>query len=369
MAPPKLIKCVQKLLSKIRSNEKPDTHQRRKEAKSPTILDTLPPELIIYIAQIMPISSTALFALSCKTTNTILGQDALTKLRNIDQYQQHFEFLTQLSKEYPAEYVPCYHCRVLHQCTVRQADRWSTTRAMHQYDRTRCYTADLQGNVPTYIHRDFQFRTFQMAMKRYCLDLDYKIWLDCLCREQDKTVVMQRFESVVEASAKIVNGCLLYRTLHIIFVPLGQSVTDVNRYVYSICPHVEVPAHQIHALMPQAVACGLDHRHDLQQCLRMSDVACCTECPTDYQFELEECENFGAAVIVTKWLDLGEGRTIHDPKWFSRLSPAYTASTVFATAIGDLERYKDDEGSFRASRTSIRNLYRLEAARATGCHP
>lgn len=176
----RIIKLVQKLSSKNRRKDQSSTNPSG--ATPLNILEILPPELIIYIAQFLPLSSTALFTLSCRTMYTILGPRYRTRLRAKDQHSQHLDFLTQLSKELPPDYVPCYHCRILHLCTVRYTNLpRSPPRPLYLYDGTPCNLAEVQGQVSKYLHANFQFRTFQVAMKRHRLRLNREPWLEFLC--------------------------------------------------------------------------------------------------------------------------------------------------------------------------------------------
>lgn len=47
---------------------------------------------------------------------------------------------------------------------------------------------------------------------------------------------------------------------------------------------------------------------------------------------LQECGQLGVVAIITKWLDLGAGRAMMDPKWWSHLSVSYTSNHLFAGA-------------------------------------
>jgi hypothetical protein len=82
-----IIKLVQKLLSKNGSR-----HQSNPGATPLTILEMLPPELIMYVAQFLPLSSAVLFTLSCRAACAILGTSYWTSLRAEDQHQQHIDF-------------------------------------------------------------------------------------------------------------------------------------------------------------------------------------------------------------------------------------------------------------------------------------
>jgi hypothetical protein len=367
-----IIKLVQKLSSKNGSRHQSSTHEseiRQSDvpkdayvlenpsgATTLTILEIIPHELIIYMAQFLPLSSTVLFTLSCHAACAILGTRYWTSLRAEDQYQQHFDFLSQLSKDLPPEYVPCYHCRVLHLCTIRYSDHLPT-RPLYQYDVTPCHKAEVLGKVSKYIHKDFQFRTFQMAMKKHRLGLDHELWLEFLCRESTTRRIMQKFPSEFKADARIVDSSLLFRSQRVILIPPGLTIRNLDRCSFDICPHIRLVAHGDEANLPEAAGCTMDHQHGLQRCVRKSGIVPCIACPTEYELSLEECGGFGVAAIITKWMDLGEGQTILDPRWLSHLSNKYAASDVFREVDGINGRRLVDRDPVRSNRASIRDSF------------
>lgn len=355
-----IIKLVQKLWSKNGSIHQSSRHkfvlENPSRATPPTILDILPQELIIYMAQFLPLSSTALFTLSCRTACAILGTRYWIRLRAEDQYQQHFDFLLQLSKDLPPDYVPCYHCRVLHLCTIFYSSRLPTG-PLYKFDRTPCYKAELRGKVAKYIHRDFQFRTFQMAMKQHRLGLDHKLWLEFLCCQPTTLRIMSKFPSEFKADAKIVGGSLMLRSQRVILIPPGLTIRNLNRCSISICPHITFVAHNAEENLLETAGCTMNHQHGLQRCVRKSDIVPCIACPTEYEFSLEECWEFGIVAIITKWMDLGEGQTILDPRWLSHLSNRYPGSHVFGEADGINGRRLVDRDPVRSNRASIRDSF------------
>jgi len=308
------------------------------------------------MAQFLPLSSTVLFTLSCRAACAILGTRYWTSLRAKDQYQQHFDFLSQLSKDLPSDYVPCYHCRVLHLCTIRYSDHLPT-RPLYQYDGTQCHTAEVLGRVSKYIHQNFHFRTFQMAMKQHRLGLDHEIWLECLCRQSTTSTIRQKFPSEFKADARIVDSSLLLRTQRFILIPLGLAIGNLDRCAFEICPHIRLRAYGAEANFPETASCTMEHQHGLQRCVRKSGIVPCIACPTEYEVSLEECGGFGSAAIITKWVDLGEGQTILDPRWLSHLSNKYAASRVFRGVDGINGRRVVDRDPVRSNRASIRDSF------------
>jgi len=339
----RIIKLVQKLSPK----------NRRKHRSTPlNTLEILPPELIIYVAQFLPLSSKVLFTLTCRTTYTILGTPYWTRLRAKDQYSQHFDFLSQLSKDLPPDYVPCYHCRVLHSCKVFDHS-WPSTRPHYRYEWKPCNKAEVLGNVSKYLHIGFQFRTFQMAMKQHRLGLDTEPWLDFLCYPTTRIGTQRGFPSEFRAHVRIVNDSLLFRSTHIVLIKPGLTTRDLV-YSFSIGPHVSLRAHVAEANFPETAGCMLDHQHGLQRCVRKSGTLTCLACPTEYELSLEECGRFGVAAILIKWMDLGEGKTIWDPRWWSHLADRYTASDVFGAVKGVSGRRLVDRDPVRSNFASIR---------------
>ncbi|RAK75713.1 uncharacterized protein BO72DRAFT_157978 [Aspergillus fijiensis CBS 313.89] len=49
----------------------------------------------------------------------------------------------------------------------------------------------------------------------------------------------------------------------------------------------------------------------------------CPICEVEFQIALEDCGKDGKAVIITKWLDLGAGMDLEDPKWKKKATSEY----------------------------------------------
>lgn len=74
----------------------------------------------------------------------------------------------------------------------------------------------------------------------------------------------------------------------------------------------------------------------------ISKVQNCEYCPTEFTIELRKqgssdltAETF--EVVVRRWRDLGEGRSVTDPKWWTHLDSRYTVSDIFAGVRRDYE--------------------------------
>lgn len=49
----------------------------------------------------------------------------------------------------------------------------------------------------------------------------------------------------------------------------------------------------------------------------------CSACGVEFENPFHDCGKDGKAVIVTKWLDLGTGTDIKDPKWRKKSTPIF----------------------------------------------
>ncbi|CZT08766.1 uncharacterized protein RAG0_13750 [Rhynchosporium agropyri] len=313
------------------------------------IFKKLHPELIIYLADFLPLSSSAILALSCRTAYEILGTRFWARLRADDEQLQCFEFLSLLSRDMSRDdYVPCYHFHVLHFCEILPGVLQLPPLPYYQYHRTLCKRAEVLGKVAKYMHSGFQFRTVQMAMKMYRLHLDYQPWLEALCHNSKASMVQGEFPLKFKNSVRIINGFLLFCSQRIILLPPGLTAADLNRCGFDICPHIMLTAHRVAPNLPETSECAIDHDHAIERCIRSSAITSCTSCPTEYQLRMEDCENFGTAVVITKWMDLGKGETVADPKWWSHLSNEYMAPNSGVLL----------EGQVRSDLISIRDAFR-----------
>jgi len=300
-----------------------------------SMLGKLSPDIIIYLARFLPNASAASFALCCGSISEILGTRYWEALQAEDQQLELEAFLSLLERELP-DYILCYYCTILHTGNKAryEARTQPPTRWHCPYGAMPCYTEELLGGVFQYIHSDFRFTVFQKTMKRYRLGLDYSYHLNLLACNNTCHRSIKYFPFRCTAQARIIAGSLLLRVQEVVLIPSGQALKNVQFCLINICPHVGIVAEDPRAQLPENVPCEIVHQHDLKQCIRYSGLKQCNVCPTEYRIDLQECGQHGVAVVTTKWLDLGEGRTILDPKWWSHLSRWYTDHGIFARADG-----------------------------------
>jgi hypothetical protein len=185
--------------------------------------------------------------------------------------------------------------------------------------RLPCWNANYKF---TYFHlyESFSFTVFQMAMKRYRQGHNYSKLLNLLsCKD---TYYRDGYVEKHTGLARIVNGSMLIREQKIIIVPLTQpSVTQWTQCVI-ICPHIfliwNLESQGLHGIVERGLSLTWDVPkigYNWQGLIRQ-----CNHCLTDFCLDFKQCEEKVEAIFVTKWQDLGQGRSPMDYKWQSHVT-------------------------------------------------
>lgn len=180
-----------------------------------SLLGRLPPELISYTARFLPPDAAASFAFCCYSIYTILGTRYWKSLQTQDP-QQLIAFLALLERDLP-EYIVCSPCRKLHLPHKETIQAWMIQQRRNiRFLGAPCSQRQYRGMVCGYIHFQFHFTNFQMAMKRYRLGLPYGDYFNSLgCGWVD----MSQFRYAV--NAKIIAGSLVLRIQYIFLILIG----------------------------------------------------------------------------------------------------------------------------------------------------
>ena len=117
----------------------------------------------------------------------------------------------------------------------------------------------------------------------------------------------------------IVEGNLLFRVQHWYRLPFGQDVRLPMDYSLNICPHWFNYKRNGFSELGRMAICAAGHwEYNQDKCGFCSGNWACKLCVTEFRIDFKSFGNDGVAVVVTTWLDLGEGRTPDDPKWMRR---------------------------------------------------
>lgn len=152
-----------------------------------------------------------------------------------------------------------------------------------------------------------------MAMKQYRLGRNFQIYLDQLALNLNYESQYDKMKQQCRTKVKICDGRLLVRVQEFVLIP-PRSLESIKTAWLHICGHFGMVGEDPKVSLPEDIRA--------KGCLRSSGLRQCSDCPTEYRIDLQECWELGVVVnelvIVTKWLDLGEGRTFLDPAWWSR---------------------------------------------------
>jgi hypothetical protein len=124
------------------------------------------------------------------------------------------------------------------------------------------------------------------------------------------------------ALARIVHGSMIVREQKIVMVPLAKPSLTQGIQRVTVCPHISLIWNQesrgLHDIVKRVKSLRWDVPRIEWNCQGL--VTRCPHCPTEFSLEFEQFGEKAEALFVTKWLDLGQGRSPMDYKWQSHLT-------------------------------------------------
>mgnify|MGYP001580602516 CR=1 FL=1 len=318
----------------IRSDPRPDSFKN-------SLFKKLPIELIVSIAEFLPLEAAALFTLTCRPVWYILGNQYLDRLSAIGHKLNRLLFLEFLERDLAYQIV-CYNCQRLHSGTKQRYNSlWGS------FNQPPCSVRDLNSHVQYNIQDGFCSITFQSAMKLYRHGLDYSEQISLLTGFGSPNVRGYTYQWT--SIPRIVNGHFILRHQVWLLYPVGYEVIMPDTIYTDICPHW-----QFNCLgwskLNMKLACRISHWDNLRlnlRCPTCSGLFQCRICPTEFQINTKDFLRNGVALVLTRWLDLGEGRDLSDPRYASHVYHGYGSC------------YRDTPVPFEAG--SIRAAYEGES--------
>jgi hypothetical protein len=243
-----------------------------------------------------------------------LGTRYLDQLRAKNHRHARLAFLDLLQRDLPCQ-ILCHYCRRLHSSTEsRHNTRWDGKLA-------RCTREDDDSYVDEYIQDGFSSATFQSAMKLHRYGLNCSKQLSLLTGFHSSFEIGHNYQW--ESTPRIVNGHFLLRHQAWFLFPVGWDVRLPSTVVADVCPHWTLDSYSGHSTrLETKIACRMSHWDDVRlnsRCRTCSGLFQCKRCPTEFQIDVKDFLENGVALILTRWLDLGEGRTPLDPRYASHV--------------------------------------------------
>ncbi|KFY46343.1 hypothetical protein V494_00486 [Pseudogymnoascus sp. VKM F-4513 (FW-928)] len=283
----------------------------------------LPAELFLKIANFLPLSSAASLTLTCRSSLRILGTQC-TDLLQSSGWRWRAQFLYLLAKDMPGQ-IACRECQKIHSDTL------------HQLRDAAPVVEDYYGqNLSLYIHPEFDSHAFRQAMNLHHNGLDNREILSSL--SPSGIFPQPDHTKQWEVKPKIVNGHYLIRCKTHFLYPDGikGKTADIDT---CICPgYYTENSHAVCAAtkdfptwgealavptrLPGKLACRAKHWDDAHlnaNCETCSGLFYCNCCPTEFELDTEAFGERGVALTITRWLDLGEGRSVTDQQYISHI--------------------------------------------------
>jgi len=230
-----------------------------------------------------------------------------------------------------ALHILCHYCQQLH---LGDKARHNSQLRMLPHQQPPCTQEDIHQDVQKYIHKNFNYVTFQTTMKLHRSGIDCSRHLSLLAGVE--TDCRSRHTYQWAASPRIVNDRFLLRFQQWFLFPVGQQVRFPTSMSLLICPHWAHSSHyKFSTTLGSKMACRASHWDNealVRKCPVCSGLHQCVRCPTEFQIGSKDFGSSGVALVVTRWSDLGEGLTPLDPTWESHLpmTTTYSSNSVLA---------------------------------------
>ena len=306
----------------------------------------LPLELVGYMAEFLTPSAAACFTLACKPIWFILGNQYLDRLWARDFEPSRRTFLELLDKDLPY-HVICLQCNQL-----QRGDRKRHHSLLLSLCGTRplCEVAEREQEVHRYINPNFNYVSLQSVMKLHRSgsyeDYDSKIY--DMIKSRNSLLSYNKFSRYdtyahqKQSYIYVTEGPFLYREQDLLrFRHIdciiscskrdciacwggGEDFISTTLLSLVVCPHLQSPLKKAatKTRFEAIMTFRASHWDDIRlnnTCATCSGLHQCHTCPTEFQLDTMDYGYFDRRLILTRWLDLGEGRTPEDPKWKSHI--------------------------------------------------
>ncbi|GAB7352003.1 hypothetical protein MBLNU459_g2522t1 [Dothideomycetes sp. NU459] len=312
------------------------------------LIASLPPDIWEIIASYMNPKDAANLAFSSKTLRYKLGSGLWDALNDAENFQHKIDFLIRMDRYLPFHLL-CFVCAKYHPRTHPGEEKLKPPTVLNPLfncpnatDTTR--PAPRTRLVPK---RNLPFSFVQLATRASRFSPEYGITADSMSRrwKEDDWQHYSRYH--VNPS----DGHLLMRVTSLTFAPPGLPPSGQRMLLYSredYTPYFSACAHWRDGELMNLCKCALGHLpqprgvggfeglahnvHDRMKnqvfdpnkivtlCSDCRPMRRCPECPTEYLIEVRLAEDkadksFKQAIVLTRWSDLGDGRSPASVEW------------------------------------------------------
>lgn len=279
--------------------------------------ERLPSELLLQITKFVDISDAVCLTICSRVLNQKLSSSLWTSLKlNSDFKEQRQDFLCRLAQDYP-RYIYCYLCCRLH-IGSRIHPPGPDIRRGHLL---KCVTYGPTSHLSKYLfqtHEGFSlysltFSHVQLALLRHRYGNDYGLPLDALSIVEIQYRHNHDIMTLLSVEPAIIDENLHLRVQQWVVYPPGEVARIAEYRRLNVCAHID--ACSLTAL-PNLIRCRLLHtERPLQVCRTCEPLLKCTVCGIEFQMTIEDLAGRGTAVVVSKWLNFGSGKSPKESGW------------------------------------------------------
>jgi hypothetical protein len=312
------------------------------------MLSGVSPEVWLHVATFLTPLDVCNLSSTCRTMYTRLGSHPHRLLLDPANRPDRLNFLLAMDHKLP-RHLFCFPCAQWH---LRIQPGFETLKPHHVLNPL--FDCPNQTNVhrpPPRLRisdgRTLPFAFVQLARRSWAFGPEFGIKHQTLARRWKDPYSEWKHESMYHVTDK---GHVLMRVKSQRYVEGGMTAAAKRMMLFSrgdYTPYFSVCSHWKDGLLTSIPKCALDHipfvelKDAVTQikekvggrravglvtlCSRCRPMRRCPECPTEYLFELKLVEDktvknhsperFKQALIVTRWSDLGPGRSSDDKEW------------------------------------------------------
>lgn len=311
------------------------------------MLGGVSPEIWLHVAEYLSPLDVAHLSSTCRTMFTRLGHQPYRLLLDPRNRPDRLDFLLAMDHKLP-RHLFCFPCAQWHLRIQPGLETLKPQNVLNPLFECPNFTNNLlpPPRIRIAEGRTLPFAFVQLARRHWAFGPEYGISHQSLGRRWKDAYSPWSHESKYHVTEK---GHVLMRIKSQAYVEGGMTMAGKRMLIFSrddYTPYFSVCSHWKNGVLTSVPKCALDHIPveetnvvngirdrlvpkkavgNVPTCQKCRPMRRCPECPTEYLFELKMVEDktvksngaerFKQALVVTRWSDLGPGRSPVDREW------------------------------------------------------
>lgn len=311
------------------------------------MLGAVSPEIWLHVAEYLTPLEVARLSSTCRTIFVRLGRQPYKLLLDPVNRPDRLDFLLAMDHKLP-RHLFCFPCAQWHLRIQPGFETLKPHNVLNPLFECPNFTNNLLPPPRIRISegRTLPFAFVQLIRRHWAFGPEYGISHQSLSRRWKDPYSPWSHETKYHVTEK---GHVLMRVKSQAYVEGGMTMAGKRMLIFSrddYTPYFSVCSHWKNGVLTSVPKCQLDHIPvdevnmingikdrlapkkavgNVQTCQKCRPMRRCPECPTEYLFELKmvedksvksnTAERFKQALVVTRWSDLGPGRSPVDKEW------------------------------------------------------